>query len=103
MAPVSVCVRPTKSNSSEGEKYETKVAVVVFYFFFVLQKRKRVPIPLLGRQNWVTKAGRRHNLVPGGHSLRPAGAGVLFQLQDYKVYIKIVPYKIEKKILFIVY
>ena len=35
---VSVCVRPTKSNSSEGEKYETKVAVVVFYFFLGLIK-----------------------------------------------------------------
>ena len=40
------------------------------FFWGVLQKRKRTPKPLLGRQNCVTQAGGRHNLVPEGNSLR---------------------------------
>ena len=74
-----------------------------FFFILVLQKWKRPPKPLLGcknhssggktaprwhnrssgaklllrSQNWVTKAGGCHNLLPGLHLYRASGAGVV--------------------------
>ena len=87
--------RPTKLNSSEGKKYETKgvgngsTYCFVSYFspsegcFLVLQKRKWTPKPLLGRQNCVTKG---HNLVPGGLSLRASGASMVCQTLTFYLY-----------------
>ena len=85
LAPVYVFVRLKKSIHQRGKWNKTvnwtisnNFCFILFpplmnWFFLVLQKWKRVPKPLLGHQNWVTKAGGRHNLVPRWHLLRRVG------------------------------
>ena len=52
----------------------SQVTVFIIYYCLVLQKPKRVPELVLGRQNWVTSTGGRHNLVPGLHLYRQGPA-----------------------------
>ena len=66
---VSDFARP-KKNHQRGKSMKQNSNLNHFLqLFFVLQKPE-TPNPLLGSQNWVTKLGGRHYLVPGGHSLR---------------------------------
>ena len=66
LAAVSVLVRPTKEIIRGGKVWNKTVTwTISSTFFWSYTKLKRTPKPLLGCQNWVTKADGRHNLVPG--------------------------------------
>ena len=64
-----------KSNLNHFQKNFCFILFPLWWFLLVLQIWKLAPKPILGRQNWVTKAGGRHNLVPGLQSLRRSVVG----------------------------
>ena len=72
-APVSVFEKPNKFISVKPNSNLNHFQQLLFHtipppldqYNLFWSYKKRAPKPLLGRQNWVTSTGGRHNLVPG--------------------------------------